>query len=117
MSCIQFFVCGAISLVVMLFTESPTVEAILSAKTPILYAGVMSSGVAYTLQILGQKHTSPTVASLIMSLESVFAVLAGAVILNQTPSPREMLGCAIMFAAIIAAQLPEKKHVEGIKNF
>ncbi|MGE4353332.1 MAG: DMT family transporter [Oscillospiraceae bacterium] len=113
MSCIQFFICGIISFFVMLFTENPSMEALLAAKTSILYAGVMSSGVAYTMQILGQKHTSPTVASLIMSLESVFAVLAGIVILHQIPSLRDILGCIIMFTAIIVAQLPEKKSTEA----
>ena len=88
--------------------ETPNVTAILSGWLPILYAGVLSCGVAYTLQIIGQKNMDPTVASLILSLESVFSVLAGWVILNQKLSIRELSGCGLMFLAIILAQLPEK---------
>ena len=108
MSCIQFFVCGVISTIMAFIFETPNVGAILSGWLPILYAGVMSCGVAYTLQIVGQKNMDPTVASLILSLESVFSVLAGWVILNQTLSIRELSGCVLMFLAIILAQLPEK---------
>lgn len=111
MSCIQFFVCGLLALIPMFLTETPRWDDILAAANPILYAGVMSSGVAYTLQIIGQKHTNPTVASMIMSLESVFAVITGILVLHQTPSVREVTGCVIMFAAIIIAQLPEKKRI------
>ncbi|MEY8390909.1 DMT family transporter [Lachnospiraceae bacterium] len=109
MSCIQFFVCGFISGVGMIFTEEPRITAVFSAWQPILYAGVMSCGVAYTLQIVGQKGMNPTVASLILSLESVISVLAGMVLLSQKPSSREVLGCVLMFLAIILAQLPGKK--------
>ena len=108
MSCIQFFVCGLISTVIAFVFENPSMSAILSGWLPILYAGVLSCGVAYTLQIVGQKNMDPTVASLILSLESVFSVLAGWVILNQTLSMRELFGCVLMFLAIILAQLPEK---------
>jgi drug/metabolite transporter (DMT)-like permease len=108
MSCIQFFVCGIISTVISFIFENPNVSAILSGWLPILYAGVLSCGVAYTLQIIGQKNMDPTVASLILSLESVFSVLAGWVILKQTLSVRELFGCVLMFLAIILAQLPEK---------
>ena len=76
---------------------------------PLLYAGVLSCGVAYTLQILGQKNVNPAVASLILSLESCFSVLAGWVVLGERLSVRELMGCICMFAAIILAQLPEKK--------
>lgn len=109
MSCIQFFVCGLISMVIAFIFEQPNPGAILSGWLPILYAGVLSCGVAYTLQIVGQKNMDPTVASLILSLESVFSVLAGWVILNQRLSGRELLGCVLMFFAIILAQLPDKK--------
>lgn len=109
MSCIQFFVCGLISMVIAFVFEQPNPGAILSGWLPILYAGVLSCGVAYTLQIVGQKNMDPTVASLILSLESVFSVLAGWVILNQRLSGRELLGCVLMFFAIILAQLPDKK--------
>ena len=82
---------------------------ILLAWKPILYAGVMSCGVAYTLQIVGQKHMNPTVASLILSLESVISVIAGFFVLHQNLSQRELIGCVLMFIAIILAQLPQKK--------
>ena len=108
MSCIQFFVCGVISTAIAFIFENPSFSAILSGWLPILYAGVLSCGVAYTLQIVGQKNMDPTVASLILSLESVFSVLAGWVILHQTLSMRELFGCVLMFLAIILAQLPEK---------
>lgn len=109
MSCIQFFVSGILSGVAMLIFEQPDLGAILQAWMPILYAGVMSCGVAYTLQIVGQKDMDPTIASLILSLESVVSVLAGWVILGQKLSSKELFGCVLMFAAIILAQLPDKK--------
>ncbi len=110
MSCIQFLVSGIISSVLMFLFETPTWGAILSAMIPILYAGILSSGVAYTLQIVGQKDMNPTVASLILSLESCISVLAGWFLLQQKLSARELLGCAVMFGAILIAQLPEKKQ-------
>jgi len=109
MSCIQFLVCGILSGIPALIFEKPEMSAILTAWQPILYAGVMSCGVAYTLQIIGQKNMNPTVASLILSLESCISVLAGWVILGQHLSGREITGCVIMFAAIILAQLPQKE--------
>ena len=109
MSCIQFLVCGILSMVMAFIFETPEFSAILSGWLPILYAGVLSCGVAYTLQIVGQKNMDPTVASLILSLESVFSVLAGWLILDQTLSLRELFGCVLMFLAIILAQLPQKK--------
>lgn len=108
MSCIQFFVCGMICAVPMFLFEKPQIGQLLAAWQPILYAGVMSCGVAYTLQIVGQKGMNPTVASLILSLESVVSVLAGLLILGQRLSNREILGCALMFAAILLAQVPPK---------
>ena len=108
LSCIQFFVCGILSGIAMLLTEEPDPGSIFAAWLPILYAGVFSCGVAYTLQIVGQKDMNPTVASLILSLESCISVLAGWLILGQKLSGRELLGCLVMFAAIILAQLPEK---------
>ena len=107
MSCIQFFTAGALGIVPMLL-EQPDLSSLLAAAAPILYAGVLSSGVAYTLQVVAQKDTDPTVATLIMSLESVISMLAGWVILGQALSPRELAGCALVFAAIIVAQLPER---------
>lgn len=109
MSCIQFLVCGLFSGVGMLLTEHPELRLILQAWQPILYAGVFSCGVGYTLQIIGQKGTDPTVASLILSLESVVSVLAGWLLLGQRLSVREIGGCTLMFAAILLAQMPERK--------
>lgn len=106
MSCIQFFVCGVLSAVGMLFTETPDISNIQSAWLPLLYAGLLSCGVGYTLQIVGQKGINPVIASLIMSLESVISALAGWVILGQVLSPKEILGCVLMFVAIIITQIP-----------
>jgi len=110
MSCIQFFVCGAVSLIPMCLFETSTVRDIIESLGPLLYAGVLSSGVAYTLQIIGQKNVNPAIASLILSLESCFAVLAGWIVLGQKLSVRESIGCILMFTAIILAQLPDKKN-------
>ena len=109
LSCVQFLVAGVFALVLALFLESFTWRDILSAWVPLLYTGVVSSGVGYTLQILGQRTVNPTVASLILSLESVFAALAGWAILGQALSLRELFGCALVFVAVILAQLPSKK--------
>lgn len=109
MSCIQFFVCGILSGIGMFLTEEPQISEILTAWQPVLYAGIMSCGVAYTLQIVGQKGMNPTVASLILSLESVISVLAGMVLLSQKLSQWEILGCVLMFIAIILAQLPQRE--------
>lgn len=110
MSCIQFFVCGLVSLPFMFLLETPRTGDILEGILPLLYAGVLSCGVAYTLQIIGQKNVNPAVASLILSLESCFSVLAGWIVLGERLSVRESLGCVLMFAAIILAQLPDKKR-------
>lgn len=112
LSCIQFFICGCLCAVPMILFEHPEIHQILQAWLPLAYAGVLSSGVAYTLQIITQKHLNPTVASLLMSLESVFAALTGWLILNERLSPKELLGCVLVFAAIILAQLPENKKRE-----
>lgn len=109
MSCIQFFTAGLVCLVPSLVLEQPTWGALLSAWAPILYAGVLSSAVAYTLQVIGQRDTEPTVASLILSLESVVAALAGWALLGERLSTRELMGCVLAFAAIVLAQLPEKR--------
>ena len=116
LSCIQFLVCGVLCMIVALLFEEPQMEQILDAWLPIAYAGIMSCGVAYTLQIIGQKGMNPTVASLILSLESVISVLAGWVLLQQTLSYRELIGCVIMFAAIVLAQLPEKVICDSLKK-
>lgn len=105
MSCIQFFTCGVLSAVAMFLAEEPNMKEILSAWLPICYAGALSAGVGYTLQIIAQKNTNPTMASLIMSLESVFAVLAGWLLLGQALSVKEFIGCALVFAAVLFTQL------------
>lgn len=109
MSAIQFLTAGIVCAVPMLLWERPVMGEVVTAWMPLLYAGVLSCGVAYTLQILGQKNAEPTVASLILSLESVFSVLAGWILLGQSLSGKELFGCVLMFVAIILAQLPEKK--------
>ena len=109
MSCIQFFVCGILSGIFMLIMEEPQITEIIRAGGAILYAGILSSGVGYTLQIVGQKDMNPTVASLILSLESVMSVIAGFVVLHQALTLRELMGCLFMFCAIVLAQLPEKQ--------
>lgn len=109
LSCIQFFVSGLLSGVAMLIYEKASMTAVIDALIPILYTGVLSSGVAYTLQIIGQKNLNPTVASLLMSLESVISVLAGWIILGQSLSAYEIIGCILIFCAVVLAQLPVKK--------
>lgn len=109
LSCIQFFICGILSIPFMFAMETPKLTAMADAWMLLLYAGVLSCGVAYTLQILGQKNMNPAIASLILSLESCFSVLAGWVVLGEKLSVRESTGCVLMFAAIILAQLPNKK--------
>lgn len=110
MSCLQFFVASALCAVMMLLTEKPTLSALLSGWVPILYAGVLSGGMGYTLQMVAQRDTDPAVASLIMCLESVFAVLAGWVLLGETLTSRELFGCALLMAGIVLAQLPGRKR-------
>lgn len=107
LSCIQFFTAGIIGFVGMILFEQPQLSAILGAAGPILYTGIMSSGVGYTLQIIGQKGIHPAVAALILSLESVFSALSGFLFLHQGMSGRELLGCGLMFLAIILAQMPD----------
>ncbi len=109
MSCIQFLVCGVLSGIPAILFEDIRVSSILGAAGPILYAGVLSCGVAYTLQIIGQKNMNPTVASMILSLESVISVLAGLILLQQKLSGRELLGCGLMFVAVVLSQLPQKE--------
>jgi drug/metabolite transporter (DMT)-like permease len=105
MSCIQFFAAGTIMLICMFIFEEPSLKSILAAKYTILYTGIMSCGVAYTFQMIGQKYTEPAAATLIMSLESVFAALAGLIILNEHMNAKEIAGCALVFAAVVLSQL------------
>ena len=111
LSCIQFLFAGIISAICMFIFETVDFTAIWSCIMPLLYVGIFSCGVGYTLQILAQKDSNPTVVTILLSLESVFAVIAGAIILKQQMSVREYIGCAVMFAAVILAQIefPSKK--------
>ncbi len=109
LSCLQFLTAGLVCLIPMLVLEKPSLTAIGGALKSVLYAGIFSSGVAYTCQILGQRRTDPAAASLILSLESVFSAVFGYLFLHQTLQAGELLGCALMFAAVVLAQLPEKK--------
>lgn len=107
--CLQFVVVGILSAVLTLLFENPTAASIIDCKTSLLYAGILTCGVAYTLQIFGQKNTLPVIASIIFSLESVFAVLGGALILGETMLPKEILGCVFMITAVILSNLkPER---------
>ena len=108
LSLIQFATCVVINGVLMFVFETPSLTSLLSGWAPIAYAGIMSSGVAYTLQIVGQKHVSSVLACMLMSLESAFALLSGWIILGQAMSMREIFGCCLVFAAILLAQLPEE---------
>ncbi len=112
MSCIQFWVCGILSLFCSFLFERPDLQSICDAWLPVCYGGIMSCGVAYTLQIVGQKDMNPTVASLILSLESVVAAAAGFLLLGQAMSLRELVGCLMMVMAITSAQLPERKKTD-----
>ena len=115
LSCIQFLFSGLLGIICMFIFEGPvSVSNIMTAWFPILYAGVISCGIAYTFQVLGQKEATPTIAALILCLESVFGVLAGAVILGETMTMREIFGCIIMFAAVVISNLPEKSDKETV---
>lgn len=108
LSAMQFFVTGVLSAILMLIFEQPDLTAILDAWQPLLYLALMSSGVGYTLQIIGQKYSSsPTLASILMSMESVFAAIGGVIFMGVVPKTAELIGCGVMFIAIIIAQLPE----------
>lgn len=109
LNCVQSFVCGILSGTVMLLTEEPVLTDIIACWIPLVYAGVFSLGIAFSLQIIGQKHLDPTPASLIMSLESVFAVLFGWLLLNERMSSYEIVGCVLVFSAVILSQIPVKK--------
>lgn len=109
LSCIQFFVAGLFCAVPTFLFEKPALADVLAAWAPLAYAGVLSCGVAYTLQVVAQKHVEPTLASLTLSLESVFSVLAGWLLLHQSLTARELAGCGLVFCAIVLAQLPSRK--------
>ena len=109
LNCVQAFVVMVLSVPCMFFTEQVVAENVIACWLPLCYAGVLSMGVAYTLQIVGQKSLEPTTASLIMSLESVVAALCGWLILKETMTGTELAGCGLVFAAVVISQLPEKK--------
>lgn len=113
LSCIQFFVAGAICTVMGLILEQPVWSQLLAGIWPLLYAGVVSCGVAYTLQVIAQKNVEPSVASLILSMESSVSLLGGWLILGQALSQKELFGCALVFSAVILVQLPEKSSKES----
>ena len=116
LSCMQFFTAGFISSILMFIFEKPEWSLIKAAALPILYSGVMSCGVAYTLQIVGQKYCEATIASLLMCMESVFAVLSAAIILHETLTGREVIGCVIMFAAIVLSQVSDVLKIKFLKS-
>lgn len=109
LNCLQSALCGIGSCIVMFFTETPTLAGIGQSFWALCYAGVLSMGIAYSLQILGQKHLEPTLASLIMSLESVVAVLCGCIFLKETMTGWEILGCILVFIAVVLSQIPVKE--------
>lgn len=109
LNCVQFLVNACLSAVMMLLLEKPVLSDILQCAWPLVYTGVMSSAVAYYLQILGQQRLDSAPASLIMSLEAVFAALSGWLVLHERLSPAELLGCALVFIGVVLSQLPEQK--------
>lgn len=109
MACIQYFVCGVISLIPMLMTETLKLSKLYPVWFELFYAGAFSCGIAYTLQIMAQKYTEPAVASLLMSVEAVFALLAGMLLLGEQLTRREWLGCGFMFAAILLSQMSDRR--------
>ena len=115
LNCIQTLVCTVISTVIAVFTEQVETANILACWFPICYAGILSMGVAHSLQIIGQKHIEPTAASLIMSMESVFAVITAGLILKETMTLWETLGCVLMFIAVILSQIPIPHKKKALK--
>ena len=115
LSCLQFLFASIWSAIGMVILETPTWASLAATALPILYVGIFSSGVGYTLQILAQKDSNPTVVTLLLSMESVFAVIAGAILLHQQMTAREYIGCALMLVAVILAQIPfpEKKKAKA----
>lgn len=109
LNCVQCLVCSVLSAVVMAFTETPVLSNLIDCALPLAYAGCLSMGVAYSLQIIGQQKVDSVPAAIIMSLESVFAALAGWLLLNERMSPRELTGCGLLFTAVILSQIPTKK--------
>ena len=115
LSCIEFFTAGLITFILMLIFDHPTWAAIKVCAPALLYSGIMSCGIAYTLQIVGQKYCEATIASLLMCMESVFAVLSAAIILGEKLTPRDITGCTIMFSAIVISQLADAVRAKKAK--
>ena len=109
LSCVQFLVSGSINIVFMLIFEAPDMASITACAVPLLYSGIMSCGIAYTLQVIGQKYSEPATASIIMSFESVFAAVSGWIILSEAMSTSQIFGSLLMFLAIVLVQLPNVK--------
>lgn len=116
LSLVQFAVCSTISTVGAFLFEEVSMDAIMQAGIPILYAGILSGGVGFTLQIVGQKYTNPMVASLILSLEAVFGAVFGFLLLQELLTTREIMGCLLMFVAIIISQLPDRKKPRDVAS-
>lgn len=116
LSCVQFITAGMLSAIAAIIFESPSLETIIDCAGPILYTAVMVVGVAYTLQIIGQKTTDPNVAAIILSLESLFAVISGALFLKETMSIKEIAGCVLMFAAVIITQINPKEKTDETED-
>lgn len=116
LSCMQFLSSAILSAILMFLFERPDLMNIRNAGISILYAGIMSSGIAYTLQIVGQKYAKPAVATILMSFESVFSMLGGIILLNQIPTGKEMIGFIFMFAAVLISQFGDKKTDQSITN-
>ena len=110
LSFMMFMLAGILSGITALFTETIELQAILDCAVPILYVAILEVSVAFTLQVVGQKYTSPALAAIIMSLESVFAAICGGLFLGETMTAREITGCVIMFAAFVISQLPDRKQ-------
>ena len=113
LSCLQFLFAGIWSTILALIFDTISLQVLLDCALPLLYVGVFSCGVGYTLQILAQKDSNPTVVTILLSLESVFAVISGAIILHQQMTGREYLGCVLMFAAVVLAQIPMPQKKEA----
>ena len=114
LSCGQLLIGGFATVIPMIVIEKPTIGSILAAYIPLLYTGIFSSCVAYTLQIFAQKEANPTIAGMLLSLESVFAALAGYLILHQVLNTRELIGCVVIFIAIVIAQLPDRRDMVNV---
>ena len=114
LSCGQLLIGGFATVIPMIVIEKPTIGSILAAYIPLLYTGIFSSCVAYTLQIFAQKEANPTIAGMLLSLESVFAALAGYLILHQVLNTRELIGCVVIFIAIVIAQLPNRRDMVNV---